>query len=126
MILRCLDWEQLSDFNIAIKRMDDLLIISALRKDLQLELAENISLEEIKEQLAKYINYFITNDFEKLISLLYRVDVSERKLKQMLNENKNSDAGKIIAELIIERQLQKIKTRNEFKQQHDINDEEKW
>ena len=106
--------------------MDDLLIISALRKELQLELAENISLEEIKEQLAKYINDLITNNFEKLISLLYRVDVSERKLKQMLNENKNSDAGKIIAELIIERQLQKIKTRNEFKKRDDVGDEEKW
>ena len=68
----------------------------------------------------------ITNNFEKLISLLYRVDVSERKLKQMLNENKNSDAGKIIAELIIERQLQKIKTRNEFKKRDDVSDEEKW
>ncbi|MBS1916395.1 MAG: hypothetical protein JST87_08950 [Bacteroidetes bacterium] len=101
-------------------------LILVLRKDMQLELADNISLEEIKEQLAGYVNDLISNDFEKLVSLLYRVDVSEKKLKKMLNENKNTDAGKIIAELIIERQAQKIKTRNEYKKRDDVSDEEKW
>ncbi|MBS1933428.1 MAG: hypothetical protein JST96_05460 [Bacteroidetes bacterium] len=104
--------------------MEELILV--LRKDMQLELADNISLEEIKEQLAGYVNDLISNDFEKLVSLLYRVDVSEKKLKKMLNENKNTDAGKIIAELIIERQAQKIKTRNEYKKRDDVSDEEKW
>ena len=102
------------------------LLITELKKDLPLETAENISLDELKKKLATHINNLINHDFEKLISLLYRVDVSERKLKTLLRENKNEDAGTLIAELIIERQLQKIKTRKEFSQNNKQSDAERW
>jgi hypothetical protein len=53
--------------------------------------------------------------------------VSEVKLKTLLKVQSQEDAGKIIAELVIERQLQKIKTREQFKQQDDnFDEEEKW
>jgi hypothetical protein len=45
----------------------------------------------------------------------------------LLQQSRGQDAGKIIADLILERQEQKIKSRSRFKQQDDdiINDE-KW
>ena len=105
--------------------MEELII--ELRKDLDFQLAKDISLEEIKKHLAKYINDLIIHDFEKLVSILYRIDVNERKLKSMLQENKHADAGIVIAKLIIERQLQKIKTRSEFSGKKTEDDgEEKW
>jgi hypothetical protein len=59
--------------------------------------------------------------------LLYRIDVSEPKLKQMLKENPGKDAGEMIALLIIERQLQKLKSREQFKKPgNKISDEDKW
>jgi len=72
--------------------------------DLQL-----LSKHEFINELASEINQLILTNFERLIQLLYRIDVSELKLKTLLKENPNEDAGKIIATLIIERQLQKIK-----------------
>lgn len=66
-------------------------------------------------ELADAINYMITHNFEKLVQLLYRIDVNEQKLKKML-QTYNEEAGKIIARLIIERQLEKIKTRQQFRQ----------
>ena len=51
----------------------------------------------------------ILTNFESLVQLLYRIDVSEMKLKSILKEQPNEDAGKIIALLIIERQIKKIK-----------------
>ena len=48
-----------------------------------------------------------------LVQILYRIDVSEKKIKTLLKENQGSDAGKIIASLIIERQMQKIKSRQQ-------------
>jgi hypothetical protein len=102
------------------------LLITELNKDLQMELAEKISLEEIKKKLAAHLNYLINHNFEKLVSLLYRIDVSESKLRNLLQENKNEDAGSLIAALIIERQLQKIKTRKEFSGKKDSGDEERW
>jgi hypothetical protein len=101
-------------------------LIPAIKESLQIDLPENIPLEALKEKLSVYINELILSDFQKLVSILYRVDVSEIKLKTLLKENPGNDAGRIIAELIIERQLQKIKSREEYRRDSTISDDEKW
>ena len=107
--------------------MNNALLIEILQKEFLLRLPEKISIAGLKEMLSAHINYLITHNFNHLVSLLYRIDVSETKLKTLLKENPGEDAGKIIAELIIERQLQKIKTRQQFNQrEQNISDEEKW
>ena len=53
--------------------------------------------------LIAYINDCIQHDFNKLVQLLYRIDVSEEKLKSILQLNPNEDAAKLIAAVIIER-----------------------
>jgi hypothetical protein len=53
--------------------------------------------------LIAYINDCIQHDFNKLVQLLYRIDVSEAKLKYILQLNPNEDAAKLIAAVIIER-----------------------
>jgi hypothetical protein len=103
------------------------LLIDSLKRQLQIEFAEKISFEEIKEKLSEHINYLINNKFQDLINLLYRIDINENKLRELLNAHKETDASNIIAGLIIERQLQKIKTRKEFSQKkNEGGDEEKW
>lgn len=78
-------------------------------------------------ELTLFINDLIVNDFAQLVQILYRVDISEKKLKQLLSDNTDKDAGKIIAEMIIERQLQKIKSREQFSQRDkSIDENEKW
>ena len=101
-------------------------LIDFLKNDLQIDLASKISFEKIKENLTVHINHLINNDFDQLIYLLYKVDVNESKLKRLLKEN--SDAASVISDLIIERQLQKIKTRKEFRSanKNENSDEEKW
>ena len=53
--------------------------------------------------LITFINDCIQHDFNKLVQLLYRIDVSEEKLKYILQLNPNEDAAKLIAAVIIER-----------------------
>jgi len=78
-------------------------------------------------QLEEKINGLLVGDFDRLISILYRMDVSESKLKQLLKENQAEDAAKIIALLMIERQAEKIKSRQQFSQRdNDIDENEKW
>jgi len=102
-------------------------LIPILNADLAIDMPAEISNQELLQRLAGYINHLIVRDFNQLVSILYRLDVSENKLKQMLNDNSDEDAGKIIAALIIERQLQKIKSRQQFKQRDNTIDEnEKW
>src|ERR1017187_8080967 len=71
--------------------------------------------EEIISQLIYFINDLINKDFQALVQLLYRIDVNEKKLKELLKQNENIDAASIIADLIINRQLQKIATKEQFK-----------
>jgi len=102
-------------------------IISVLRKEMAIELPENILLRDATIKLAAHINTLIQTDFQRLVSLLYRIDVSENKLRSLLEKNPGADAGLIIAELIIERQLQKIKSRRQFtRRDNNIDENEKW
>ena len=101
-------------------------LIPALRQSMEIDLPEDISFDLLKEHLSSHINTLIQSDFQKLVSILYRVDVSESKLKHLLKENQGYDAANIIADLIIERQLQKIKSRQEHRNSENISDDEKW
>ena len=79
------------------------------------ELLEKYSAKDLENNLAVYINELIDKDFNKLINLLYRIDISEQKLKIALqNEDKTISSSKTIAKLIIERQLQKLEFRKKF------------
>ena len=78
------------------------------------------------KELVAVINDLIKNDFPALIQVLYRVDVSEKKLKQALAENPQENAGKIIAHMLIQRQIQKQETKKMFSDNRDDAGEERW
>jgi hypothetical protein len=101
-------------------------IVAGINNSLELELKESISLDELRNLLSGHIHHLIINNFNKLVSTLYRIDVSEVKLRQLLQDNQAEDAGKIIAELIIDRQLQKVKSRKESGNNPDIPEDDKW
>lgn len=101
-------------------------LIPAIKEYLQIDLPDSMSNEVLLEKLSSHINHLIQSDFQKLISVLYRVDVDEKKLKQLLEDNSERDAGTIIAELIVERQLQKIRSRQQYKPDENISEDEKW
>jgi len=75
---------------------------------MQIKSLSTLQEPDLNPALAAYINELILTNFERLVQLLYRIDVSEEKLKKLLRQNPESDAGVIIASLIIERQKQKI------------------
>ena len=71
--------------------------------------------DETFETLAAHLEHLLNNDFNGLLSILYRVDVSEQKIKRALAKNKaNQSAGETIANLLVERQMQKLKFRSEY------------
>lgn len=79
-----------------------------------------------RDQLGSYLNHLILYDQHKLIFILYRVDLSEQRIKELLQQHPEN-AGLLMADLIIERQLQKIISRRQFKQErNDIPDEDRW
>lgn len=101
-------------------------IVTAINASLGIKLQEGMSIDELKKIVSGYINPLITNNFNKLISILYRLDINETHLVQVLHDNPGEDAGMIIADLIIERQLQKIKSRKEDTGNNIIPENDKW
>ncbi|MBC7947337.1 MAG: hypothetical protein H7Y42_05620 [Chitinophagaceae bacterium] len=79
------------------------------------------------QELESEINRLLVDDFDRLISILYRMDVSEVKLKRLLKENPVEDAARIISALMIERQAEKLKSRQQSSgRDKALDDEEKW
>ncbi len=80
-------------------------------------LPENGSDEEkwaaFRNLLIQRIEELIQRDFEKLKWILYRIDISEKKLADALQVSE-ADAATVMADLIIERQLQKAESRKNF------------
>lgn len=90
-----------------------------------LELAAQLAFD--KQSLVDRVNELMQHDFAKLVFLLYRIDIDENKLRGLLNQHAGEDTAVIITDLIIERQIQKIKSREHYRQQDDtIDEEEKW
>ncbi|MFN3298580.1 MAG: hypothetical protein ACK41Z_00150 [Sediminibacterium sp.] len=79
-----------------------------------------------KTQLIDAINWLIINDFEKLVFILYRIDVSEAKIKTLLNKENTNFAAPVIADAILERLEEKKVSRQKYKQDPSASEEEKW
>ncbi|MES2645740.1 MAG: hypothetical protein V4717_02605 [Bacteroidota bacterium] len=79
------------------------------------------------EALECAINELITHDFNRLVQILYQLDVPEEKLRNIFSSATGLDAGTIIASLLVERQIQRLRSKksNQTKPS-DIPDEERW
>ena len=103
--------------------MNDERALQEISTELGIVVKENsMDMQIVYDRINDLINY----DFQKLVAILYRMDVNETKLKQLLKENPGTNAGIIIAELMIERQAQKIRSRQAYKPDENISDDEKW
>lgn len=103
------------------------LLAETLEKEMALTVSKGISFDELRSALATHITYLIGHDFEKLVFLLYRIDVDEIKMRMLLEQKAGEDTAGPLADLIIERQLQKIRSRQQFSQRdNDIDEKDKW
>lgn len=68
--------------------------------------------EQLKESLTSRIIFLLLNEMEKLLHILYRIDVNEKKVKEAFAQNNPKNIAPILAELIIERETQKVISRH--------------
>lgn len=78
----------------------------------EVELADKNQEEMIRKWtilLTPEVEKLIREDFNELLNILYRIDVSESKLNTALkNQNPEESSAMIISKLIVERQFQKM------------------
>ena len=70
--------------------------------------------EELIQQLSQIVDSLINQNFERFLSLMYRMDVSEKKLKEILSIEEPQSINRKIAELILLRQEEKIFWREKY------------
>lgn len=75
----------------------------------------DIDLNILREKLSLVIGYMLENQFEKLCNAMYRLDVSEKKFHEVLTGKDPEEVVPSLADLVIEREMQKIKTRILYK-----------
>ena len=61
-------------------------LIHMINKQLDTDIGEDIQMPELEQKLIAFINTLIQHDFQKLVFLLYKIDVDENKLKKILKE----------------------------------------
>lgn len=69
-------------------------------------------LDKLQRWLAEQVRILLNNDFQRLLNILYRIDVSEVKTKTALSKDDPADA---IAALIIARELEKVDSREKYR-----------
>jgi hypothetical protein len=95
---------------------DQEIIMSAkemLEKHLDVHVAEKniVSREALIGWLSAHIVYMLQHEMEKLLQLLYRIDVNEKKVKEAFAQSNPAMIAPTIAVLILDRELQKAKSR---------------
>ena len=70
--------------------------------------------EELKNQIAPALATLYQNNVSTFQSLLYRIDISEKKFSEILNDSKTNDFEDTLAEAVIQREFQKVLTRKFF------------
>ena len=75
---------------------------------------EQEMLQQMRQALAKRLEFLLSHDPEHLKWILYRIDISEQKVLEILAHNVTDKAVLLIADLIIERQVQKAITRRQY------------
>ena len=73
------------------------------------------TLEEFKAYLTDRLASLLDNKYNTLINILYRIDVPENKLSKLFAEQNRDFIPAALADLIIERSLQKVRLRQKYK-----------
>ena len=70
---------------------------------------------DIREKLAYVIATMMQDNFERLCQAMYRLDVSEKKFHEAMTEIPVEQVPYAIADLVIEREMEKVQTRLMYK-----------
>lgn len=73
-------------------------------------------LEEFRKYLTEKMQAMLDTDFNLLVNTLYRIDISEKKLSELFSGKDRNNIPEKLADLIIERQIQKIKFRQRYRE----------
>ena len=84
----------------------------------QINLQEKLSTvnEELISALAERIRELLAGDLEALMSMMYRLDIDEDKIKLAFSKENLEDPAVSLAKIIVERQKKRMVTKKKYQQ----------
>ncbi len=73
--------------------------------------------DELLHQLDAHIRRMIDTNYERLMGLLYQIDLSEKEIQRAGAVNTYETISEMISHLVLERELKKVLLREYFKEQ---------
>lgn len=85
-------------------------------KDLGEEIAyEGANLDELREKVTFVISKLLLGNMEKLMNVLYHIDVDEKRVREILGGSKPDKIAEELAEEVLKREFKKIYTRRKYR-----------
>ncbi len=79
------------------------------------DMTGRITLEEVRRFVAEHVARLLDRNPELLMSILYRIDVAEEEVRSVLARARREDIPQQLADLIVERQLEKAAMRRRYR-----------
>jgi hypothetical protein len=89
-------------------------VYSIISANFELAPGKVLTFEEIHRILTERIHELLEKNVEKLIFILYRIDVGQKKTDEIFNNPSKEEIASLLATAVIERQLEKVKTRRKY------------
>lgn len=98
---------------------DNIKLIEKLENDFSIQtdsLPQKSDLAEIRSFLRLRVKQMMSGNYQRFLNSLYRIDISESKVSKVFADKSIIDKPAAIADLIIERQLQRIRTQRLYRE----------
>ena len=86
-----------------------------ITRNFEIQHTDALNLEDAKAILAERIRELLDKNVEKLIGILYRVDINQKKIDEIFDNISKDEIAVQISDAVIQRQLLKIQTREIYK-----------
>lgn len=75
------------------------------------------SKDELRNALEALIIHLLDHDFQRLLNTCYKIDIDETTFKHILSQAAPDDVALKLADEVLRREMQKVKTRQQYKNQ---------
>lgn len=81
-----------------------------------LKIHDDLTKNDLKSYLQFAIAWYIEYDFHALVNIFYRLDIHEQKFNTIIQEKIGDELTSGLADLVLEREMQKAQTRIAYRE----------
>jgi hypothetical protein len=94
-------------------------VYGIISRNFEVERSGEITFETLRDLLGMRIRELLDKNLEKLVSIMYRIDLNQEKVDRIFENISKDEIAFQLAVLIIERQMEKVRTRSLYKNTED-------